>query len=62
MDAQQAGNLLAAMSLAAGQQVELLQTRFLVAVMFMWQALLECDDRFVNRWKSVVHWVPSRPA
>jgi hypothetical protein len=62
VDAQPAGRLLAAVSLAAGQQGEHLQTRFLVAIMCMAQALCERGDLFVNRWHGVVHGVPSRPA
>jgi hypothetical protein len=60
--AQQAGNLLAAVGLATGQQVKHLQTRFLMAVMFVTQALLERDYLFVNRRDGVVHRVPSRQA
>jgi hypothetical protein len=50
MDSQKMRHVLAGMGLPTGQEVEHLQARLLVAVMFMWQALLESRDLFVD-WR-----------
>jgi hypothetical protein len=58
MDSQKRRHVLAGMGLPTGQQGEPLQARLLVAVMGMWQALLESRDLFVD-WR-MAHRLPSR--
>jgi len=60
MDAQQARHVLAGAGLPTGQQVQHLQAGLLMAIVLMWQALLERGDRFADRRDGVAHASPSR--
>jgi hypothetical protein len=60
MDPQQLGHFLAAVGLPTRQQVEHLQARLFVSIIFMLETLPELIDLFANAGGDSVHGLPSK--